>query len=341
MKEMKQDVITEPTEGYSAKDFASDQEVRWCPGCGDYAILKAVQKVLPELNIPKEDIVFISGIGCASRFPYYLSTYGFHTIHGRAPTIATGVKLANPKLSVWIVTGDGDGLSIGANHLIHLMRRNIDVNILLLNNQIYGLTKGQYSPTSNTGLQTKSSPEGCFEAPLDPIDLALAANCSFVARAIDVDQAGLTSVLKQAAEHKGTSFVEIYQNCHVFNDGAFDRVRDRVVRPLHTVTLADEQPLVYGDNKALVEVQNNIQAKAIETDADKANILHYRTTREMAQRFNQLDKTAFPLPIGVFYQDIRPCLNEQIENHVQSAKQERPMQLDSLLHSGNTWEIQS
>lgn len=213
---------------FTKKDYASDQEVRWCPGCGDYAILASVQKVLADLQRKPENTVFISGIGCASRFPYYMNAYGFHTIHGRAPTVATGLKLMRPELDVWVITGDGDGLSIGGNHLMHLMRRNVNVNILLFNNRIYGLTKGQVSPTSEFGKTTKTTPLGSIDQPLDPVAIALAAGCSFVARVVDIDTESLRAVLKSAALHEGTSFVEIYQNCNVFNDGAFNDIKSQI-----------------------------------------------------------------------------------------------------------------
>lgn len=322
------------------QDFASDQEVRWCPGCGDYAVLKTIEKVLPELKIPKEDMVFVAGIGCASRFPYYLNTYGFHTIHGRAPTIATGIKLARPELSVWIVTGDGDGFSIGTNHLIHLMRRNIDVTILLFNNQVYGLTKGQYSPTSQTGFVTKSSPKGSLETPINPINIALAANCSFVARAIDVDQKGLSDILKQAAMHQGTSFIEIYQNCHVFNDGVFEHVRDKVHRAENTITLSPNQPLLFGadNNKGLVIDGDNVTIQNIESDSDKLKMSSYQATQAMAMQLNQLDPQKYPVPMGVFYQENRPCLEQQMNARaVDNSKQN--IGLETLLSLGSTWEI--
>src|SRR5208283_299108 len=215
---------------YTRKDFQTDQEVRWCPGCGDYAILSAVQAVFADLGIPKEKFVFISGIGCSSRFPYYINTYGFHTIHGRAPAIATGLKLARPDLSVWVITGDGDGLSIGGNHLIHAIRRNMDLKIILFNNEIYGLTKGQYSPTSRIGTRTKSSPLGSIDNPLRPLSLAIGAEATFVARTVDVDISHLTEVLKRAAHHKGSAFVEIYQNCKIFNDGVFEYATDKSIK---------------------------------------------------------------------------------------------------------------
>jgi 2-oxoglutarate/2-oxoacid ferredoxin oxidoreductase subunit beta len=212
------------------QDFVSNQEVRWCPGCGDYAILAAMQRTLPELGIPKENIVFISGIGCSGRFPYYMNTYGFHTIHGRAPAVASGLKMTRPELSVWVITGDGDGLSIGGNHLMHMLRRNIDIKVLLLNNRIYGLTKGQYSPTSEQGKMTNTSPEGSLDRPLNPIAFALSAGATFVARSLDIDAKGLGAVIKAAAKHKGSAFVEIYQNCNIFNDGAFANLTDKATR---------------------------------------------------------------------------------------------------------------
>jgi len=323
------------------ENFASDQEVRWCPGCGDYAVLKTIEKILPELNTPKEDMVFVAGIGCASRFPYYLNTYGFHTIHGRAPTIATGIKLARPELSVWIVTGDGDGFSIGTNHLVHLMRRNIDVTVLLFNNQVYGLTKGQYSPTSQTGLITKSSPLGTLEVPINPINIALAANCSFVARAIDVDQKGLSDILKQAAEHKGTSFVEIYQNCHVFNDGAFEHIRDKIHRVENTITLAPNQPLLFGknNNKGLVIDGEKVIVKNIVSDSDELSISSYPATVAMAMQLNQLDPKQYPVPVGVFYQENRNCLEYQTAQAITQAQSKQAVDLGALLSTGTTWQV--
>lgn len=216
-------------------DFVSNQEVRWCPGCGDYAILAAMQRTMPELNIPRENIVFVSGIGCSGRFPYYMNTYGFHTIHGRAPAVASGLKMANPDLSVWVITGDGDGLSIGANHLMHMLRRNFDIKVLLFNNRIYGLTKGQYSPTSEQGKVTSTTPDGSVDHPVNPIAFALSAGATFVARVLDVDQKGLNYLIKKAAAHKGSAFIEIYQNCNIFNDGAFASLSDKSLRDQNTV----------------------------------------------------------------------------------------------------------
>ncbi|HEY8493858.1 MAG TPA: 2-oxoacid:ferredoxin oxidoreductase subunit beta, partial [Myxococcota bacterium] len=228
------------------KDFESDQEVRWCPGCGDYSVLANVQRVLPELGIPRENFVFVSGIGCSSRFPYYMNTYGFHTIHGRAPAFATGIKLARPELSVWVITGDGDGLSIGGNHLLHAIRRNVDLQILLFNNRIYGLTKGQYSPTSQLGRKNKSAPMGVIDHPVDPLAFALGAGATFVARTVDVDATGLQEVLRRAATHRGTAFVEILQNCPVYNDGEWEAVEDKRTRAEAALPLEHGKPLVFG-----------------------------------------------------------------------------------------------
>ena len=239
-------MAAEPAVKASRKDWVSDQDVRWCPGCGDYSILANVQRVMPDLGVPRENVVFVSGIGCSSRFPYYMNTYGFHTIHGRAPAFATGIKASRPELSVWVVTGDGDGLSIGGNHLLHTIRRNIDTQILLFNNKIYGLTKGQYSPTSDLGTKTKSSPQGAIDHPIDPISFALGCGATFVARTIDVDAKHMQQVLKRAHEHKGTAFVEILQNCPVFNDGIWDELQDRKTRAEASLVLEHGQPLVFG-----------------------------------------------------------------------------------------------
>ena len=240
---------TKTTKTYTRKDFTSDQAVRWCPGCGDYAILAQSQKVFPDLGVDKENIVFISGIGCSSRFPYYMDTYGFHTIHGRAPAIASGVKLANPDLSVWVVTGDGDGLSIGGNHTIHLLRRNLDINVMLFNNRIYGLTKGQYSPTSEVGKVTKSTPMGSLDRPFNPLTLALGAGATFVSRTIDKETKHLQEMIKRSHVHKGTSFMEIYQNCNIFNDGAFSQLTDRDSKLDSVLWLENNSPMIFGVEK--------------------------------------------------------------------------------------------
>ncbi|MDX1523673.1 MAG: 2-oxoacid:ferredoxin oxidoreductase subunit beta, partial [Anaerolineae bacterium] len=248
------------------KDFVSDQTVRWCPGCGDYAILAQMQKVLPDLGIPKEKIVFISGIGCSSRFPYYMNTYGIHSIHGRAPTLATGLKIANPDLSVWVITGDGDGLSIGGNHLIHVLRRNVDVNIILFNNRIYGLTKGQYSPTSLRGHKSKSSPMGSVEQSLNPLSVAIGAEATFVARTVDTNIKHLAETLKRAAAHKGTSFVEIYQNCVIFNDNAWSYATDANTRDENILMLEHGKPLIYGKNLDKGICLNGLNPEAVSLD---------------------------------------------------------------------------
>lgn len=313
------------------QSFENDIEVRWCPGCGDYAILASVLKVLPQLGVPPENTVFVSGIGCSSRFPYYLNTYGFHTIHGRAPTIATGLKLARPELSVWIVTGDGDGLSIGGNHLMHLMRRNLNVNVLLFNNQIYGLTKGQYSPTSLPGQVTKSSPLGAIESPLDPVSLALASNCSFVARGIDIDASGLQETLLEAARHQGTSFVEIYQNCNVFNDGAFAHFSDRGYRAERTICVRPDEPLIYGEkrDKGLVwrDAQFTVGSAAEATT-------FFSDNKAMAYALSVLKQPDFPVAVGTFWKKTQPCYEEQLGK---PSSLTNPEALKQLMLSKQSW----
>jgi 2-oxoglutarate ferredoxin oxidoreductase subunit beta len=315
----------------SKADFETDNEVRWCPGCGDYAVLATMQRMLPSCDVAPENIVFVSGIGCSSRFPYYMNTYGFHTIHGRAPTIATGLKIANPALQVWVVTGDGDGLSIGANHLLHLCRRNVDVNVMLFNNQIYGLTKGQYSPTSERGKVTKSSPTGSQEAPVEPLPFALMANAGFVARGIDVDAKRLERVLKMAAAHTGTSFVEIYQNCNVFNDGAFASFAERAVRASKTVSVFPGEPLIWGaDNEkglAWREAQWTI------VRADEADIWPENPTSMQSLAMAQLKD---PVPVGVFKQaQNTPFAAMSVHPGEQAEKK-----LEALLHSGDVWTVE-
>ena len=285
------------------EDFASKEEVRWCPGCGDYAILATMQKVLAQLGLSPERHVFVSGIGCSSRFPYYLNTYGFHTIHGRAPAIATGLKMTQPDLSVWVITGDGDGLSIGTSHLIHLMRRNIDVTVLLFNNRIYGLTKGQYSPTSELGKKTKTSPMGNIDAPLNPIALALGAGCSFVGRAIDVDAQGLALLLKAAHQHKGTAFIEIYQNCTVFNDGAFAHFSEKNVRAPWTLNLTPNEPLLFGEGQygLIREKEGKLAILELKTKSDHDKvIIHNEQDSCLSFALSQLALPEFPVPLGIF-----------------------------------------
>ena len=324
-----------------AKDFKSDQEVRWCPGCGDYAILAAVQGFMPELGIPKEKIVFISGIGCAARFPYYMETYGMHSIHGRAPAIATGLSTSRPDLSVWVVTGDGDSLSIGGNHLIHALRRNVNLKILLFNNQIYGLTKGQYSPTSELGKVTKSTPMGSIDSPFNPLSLAIGAEATFVARSIDTDRKHLTSVLRAAAEHKGSAFVEIFQNCNIFNDGAFDFVRDDKANRIY---LEHGQPIVFGPEEARKGVRQRPDGTAEIVDASDGGLMvHDETVAEPSQAFalSRLTwSTVGAAPIGVFRDVVRPVYDEMLAEQIATATGARGEgSLEKLLHSGDTWQI--
>jgi 2-oxoglutarate ferredoxin oxidoreductase subunit beta len=325
----------------SAKDFKSDQMVRWCPGCGDFAILATVQKVMPTLGIPRENFVFVSGIGCSSRFPYYMNTYGFHSIHGRAPTVATGVKCARPDLQVWVVTGDGDGLSIGGNHLIHALRRNVDLKILLFNNRIYGLTKGQYSPTSEIGKKTKSSPMGTIDAPLNPLAIALASEASFVARAVDTDLPFLTDVLGRAARHKGSVFVEIFQNCIVFNDGAFDEVTAKEVRDEKTVKLAHGKPLIFGAKK-----DKGVRLKGLEPEVvtfDPANPPQDLAVHDEAARSstwaNVLSHMALPMAQGVLRAVERPALHELMGAQIDQARSASAPDLQKLLRGPETWTV--
>ncbi|WP_017558019.1 2-oxoacid:ferredoxin oxidoreductase subunit beta [Nocardiopsis baichengensis] len=329
---------------YKAKDFKSDQEVRWCPGCGDYAILAAFQGFLPELGVPRENVVIVSGIGCSSRFPYYLSTYGMHSIHGRAPAIATGLAASRPDLSVWVVTGDGDGLSIGGNHLIHALRRNVNVNILLFNNRIYGLTKGQYSPTSEPGMVTKSSPMGSLDSPFNPVSLALGAEASFVARTVDSDRKHLTSVLRAAAAHEGSSFVEIYQNCPIFNDDAFEPLKDPAERDLRLLRLEHGEPLTTGGRGVVSDGFGGLRTVDVEEVGEDAVLRHdaHREDPGYAFALSRLDLPAFEhVPIGVFRDVRRPAydalMNEQVAE-ARSAQGEGD--LGALLASGDTWTVE-
>jgi 2-oxoglutarate ferredoxin oxidoreductase subunit beta len=328
---------------YTKKDFESDQDVRWCPGCGDYAILSAVQKTMPDLGIPKEDIVFISGIGCSSRFPYYMNTYGFHTIHGRAPAIATGLKLARPELKVFVVTGDGDGLSIGGNHLLHVLRRNVDVTILLFNNRIYGLTKGQYSPTSELGKVTKSTPVGSADRPLSPCSFALAAGASFVARTVDRNIAHMEETLKRAAAHKGAAFVEILQNCNVYNDKAWNVLYDRESKIMAELRLEHGKPLMFGpvdDRRALV--LDGVRPRVVRAkDVDQGHVwVHDETDTATALILAQLWAPEYPIPIGVMAKKEETTYEEILLHQEQAAISERgPGDVAKLLVSGETWSI--
>lgn len=331
---------------YTAKDFQSDQDVRWCPGCGDYSILAQAQRIMPDLGIPRHKIVFVSGIGCSSRFPYYMNTYGFHSIHGRATAIASGIKLARPDLSVWVATGDGDGLSIGGNHLIHLLRRNIDINVLLFNNQIYGLTKGQYSPTSEKGKITKSTPYGSIDYPFNPISLALGAGTTFAARTMDRDPKHLQSILKRAAEHKGTSFIEIYQNCNVFNDGAFFQFTEKETKDDSVVFLEHGKPLVFGKEKNKGIRLNGFTPEIVSLKDGKysVNDLLVHNEKDTTLSFILSDMTTnphLPRPLGVFLSIERPTYEEEMQRQIEFAKQKRGEgDLKKLLHSGEIWTIQ-
>jgi 2-oxoglutarate ferredoxin oxidoreductase subunit beta len=328
------------------KDFQSDQDVRWCPGCGDYAILSAVQSVFPELGIPKEKLVVISGIGCSSPFPYYMDTYGFHSIHGRAPAIATGLKVSRPDLNVWVVTGDGDALSIGGNHLIHVLRRNVDLTILLFNNRIYGLTKGQYSPTSEEGKRTKSTPYGSIDHPFNPLAVALGAGASFVARSVDIFQSHLKATLQRAAEHKGTSLVEIYQNCNIFNDKAFEYMTDKSGRVENTLYLEHGKPMVWGDeDKRGIRLDGLTPeiVKVGEGGVSADDCLVWDESRDdpsLAFLAAHLVPPEMPTPIGVFRAVERPTYDEGVVAQVEAevAKAGTP-KLEDLLAEGDTWTV--
>ena len=330
---------------YTAKDFASDQDVRWCPGCGDYSILAQVQRTLPELNIPKEKIVFVSGIGCSSRFPYYMNTYGFHGIHGRATAIASGLKVSRPDLSVWVATGDGDLLSIGGNHFIHVLRRNIDMNILLFNNKIYGLTKGQYSPTSEHGKKTKSSPFGVIDHPFNPILLALGAEGTFIARSIDREPKHLQEMIYRAAKHKGTSFIEIFQNCNIFNDGAYDHLTDKEVKDENVVIIEHNKPLVFGKKRNKGIKLDGFKPIVINFDEGRNSIndclIYDETNNDLAYIVARLtDNPNFPTPIGVFLNVERSTYDEEMVQQIEGAKKKLGAgDLNKLFNSGNIWEI--
>lgn len=327
------------------KDFATDQDVRWCPGCGDYSILKQVQTIMPELDVPKEDIVFISGIGCSSRFPYYMNTYGMHSIHGRATSVASGLKLANPNTSVWVVTGDGDGLSIGGNHLIHLLRRNLDVNILLFNNEIYGLTKGQYSPTSPVGQVTKSSPMGAIDHPFNPLALALGADATFIARTADRDPLHQREMLLRSHKHKGSSFLEIYQNCNVFNDGAFEVMTDKKGRPFTTLYLEHGKPLVFANGERGI-ILDGLKPKVVNLGADYSESdlwihdEHDQTKGYILTRMFEDPQDGLPRPFGVLYSEERPLYEDLLEGQLVSAKAFKGEgNLDALIAGSNTWDV--
>ncbi len=328
------------------KDFATNQEVRWCPGCGDYSILANVQRLMPELGIPRERIVWVSGIGCSSRFPYYMNTYGFHTIHGRAPAIAMGIKAANPDLSVWIATGDGDALSIGGNHLLHCLRRNLDVNILLFNNRIYGLTKGQYSPTSELGKVTKSTPNGSADDPIDPATFAFGSNASFVARTVDVEAAHLSDVLRRAAAHRGTSLVEVYQNCNVFNDRAFAAFTDKEVKADRQLRVEHGRPLLFGANRqrGLRLDPRSLSLEVVTLGAGGVELgdilVHDETNPTLGYLLARMPFPKFPVALGVLHATQRETYEERLQAQRRVAEAKAGHQdLQQLLRGGNTWTV--
>ncbi len=330
---------------YTRADFSSDQSVRWCPGCGDYAILAQAQKVFPDLGVSKENFVFISGIGCSSRFPYYMNTFGFHTIHGRAPAIASGVKLSNPDLSVWVVTGDGDGLSIGGNHTIHLLRRNLDINVMLFNNRIYGLTKGQYSPTSEIGKVTKSSPLGSLDRPFNPLTLALGAGATYVARTIDRESKHMQAMISRSYGHKGTSFLEIYQNCNIFNDGAFGPMTDKETKADSVLWLENGQPMVFGKEKNRgIRLDGN--TPMIVEIGDKWSLddvlVHNESDYVIASLLSNLTyQSDFPDPIGVLYAIDSPTYEELMMEQINNAIGKKgSTSVQDILNAGDTWVVE-
>ncbi len=335
-------VPTETT--LTRKNFISDQDVRWCPGCGDYAILAQVQKVFPDLGVPKENFLIVSGIGCSSRFPYYMDTFGFHSIHGRATPLATGAKLANPDLSVWVVTGDGDSMSIGGNHLIHILRRNLDINILLFNNEVYGLTKGQYSPTSAQGHISKSTPLGSVDYPFNPPQLALGAGGTFIARGIDREQKHLQSLLKDAHQHSGTSFIEIYQNCWVFNDGTFANLTDKEIKMETQLILEHGKPMIFGkeSNKGMRLAGSKLEVVVIgETSSMDDILVHDESNKIQGLLLSELThKDGFPTPIGVIYREDKPTYENLMYNQMDKAiKLQGEGDLNTLFRSGHTWKV--
>ena len=337
--------VTEQKREYTVKDFGSDQDVRWCPGCGDYSILSAVKKVLAEAGVPPEQYVFISGIGCSSRFPYYMSTYGIHSIHGRAMAVATGLKVARPDLHTFVITGDGDALSIGGNHTIHTLRRNVDITILLFNNQIYGLTKGQYSPTSPFGKKTKSTPMGSLDQPIAPMAIALAAEATFMARTIDMHPKHLMATVKRAMEHKGTSFVEIYQNCNIFNDGALAYAQDRKVRAENVIELEQGKPLLFGKdmNKGIVSEKGHLKAVRIGEDGiteDDVLVHDEEDSESYHAMLTRMKYPELPEPIGVFRSVQRPTYEELVNGQISEVIARKGKgDLKKLIEGRSTWEV--
>lgn len=326
------------------KDFTSDQVVRWCPGCGDYAILAQVQSIFPDLGVAKENVAFISGIGCAARFPYYMNTYGFHSIHGRAPAFATGLKAVNPELSVWVVTGDGDALSIGGNHILHVLRRNVDLKILLFNNRIYGLTKGQYSPTSEMGKKTKSTPMGSVDAPLNPVSVALGAEATFVARTVDRDVKHMREIIRKAAAHKGTAFVEILQNCPVFNDGPFFELTEKETKDTAGIRLEEGQPALFGppDSQQGLRLKGlSLEVGPVDGSADDV-LVHDPTSEDptLAFMLGQMHNHGLPVALGVLRAVERPCYDFLVNDQVrQTVEAKGEGSLEALLNEGDTWTV--
>lgn len=329
------------------KDLASDQDVRWCPGCGDYSILAQMKKALAGLGIPRENMVFISGIGCSSRFPYYMNTYGFHTIHGRAPTIATGLKVARPDLHVWVITGDGDGLSIGGNHLLHALRRNVDLKIVLFNNEIYGLTKGQYSPTSRLGTRTKSSPQGSIDHPLRPLSIALSAEATFVARTLDVDIHHLTETLKRAAAHKGSAFIEIYQNCKIFNDGVFEYATDKAVKADNALFLEHRKPLIFGKDRSKGIRLNGLSLEVVDLNQNGVNVddllIHDENCEDPTLAFllSRMFYPEFPEPVGVFRSIETPTYEDTVVEQIKEVQAKKGRgKVEDLFFDDEAWVVE-
>jgi len=338
-------MTTENTQTLTRQDFVSDQDVRWCPGCGDYAILSQVQKLFPTLGVPKEKFLVVSGIGCSSRFPYYMDTYGFHSIHGRAPALASGAKLANPDLSVWVVTGDGDAMSIGGNHFIHILRRNIDLNILMFNNRIYGLTKGQYSPTSELGKVTKSTPMGSLDHPFNPPQLALGASGTFIARTIDREQKHMGPILEEAHKHNGTSFVEIYQNCNIFNDGAFSELTEKETKAETQLVLDHGQPMIFGANKdkGLILDGSNFKIATLGKNHSSDDILkHNKEDKNLAMLLSEITyNPELPVPIGILYQESKPTYDQMMTDQIQDARKSKGSgDLEKLFLGTNSWIVE-
>ena len=336
--------LDEQIQSFTAKDLASDQDVRWCPGCGDYSMLSQLQRTLPDIGVRKEDIAVVAGIGCSSRFPYYMNTFGFHGIHGRALAIASGMKAAHPKLSVWVSTGDGDCLSIGGNHFIHALRRNVDINVMMFNNRIYALTKGQYSPTSQHGQKTKTSPQGVIDHPFNPVLIALGAEGTFVARSMDRDPKHLKEMLLRMAQHKGTSFIDLLQNCVIFNDKAYDIYTNKETRGDNTITLEHGKPLVFGNDRDKGIRLDGFRPQIVSLDkySESELLVHDEKSKELAFILGHMnDQPGFPMPLGVFLDIDRPTYEDELTRHVQSAiDKDGEGDLDALLNNGSTWEIE-